>query len=124
VDADRDAYTSGLLAAAVLSLCRQRGSSGRQAPHLYRDHDGATQGAVFDRTASALIGAGYRVGEVNAIAITTAKRTFKHVWDLQLSANVLSAGDSLRIVLTGTYWVPGMGVSNEAVVGGRSGVAG
>jgi len=28
------------------------------------------------------VGAGYTIGEANLIAITTAKRTFKNVWDL------------------------------------------
>jgi hypothetical protein len=79
---------------------------------------------VFDRAASALVGAGYTIAEANQVAITTVKRTFKNVWDLQLSVNVLSARDSSRVVVTGLYWVPMMGVNNEVVEGGHGGVKG
>jgi hypothetical protein len=117
-------YASGILIAAALSLAANAAAQADKHPSSIVIMTALPKEVVFDRAASALIGAGYAIGGANAIAITTAKRTFKHAWDLQLSVNVLSAGDSLRIVLTGTYWVPGMGVNNEGVVGGRSGVAG
>ena len=79
---------------------------------------------VFERAGAALVGAGYTIGEVNSIAILTTKRTFKNVWDLQLSVNALAAGDSTRVVVTGTYWVPMMGLNGEGVEGGHSGVKG
>jgi hypothetical protein len=82
---------------------------------------------VFDRAASALIGAGYTVEEANPIALTTARRTFKNVWDLQLRLNVLTADDSSRVIVSGTYWVTCCGMlklDNQPVEGGHGGVKG
>jgi hypothetical protein len=57
---------------------------------------------AYEQATAALIGAGYVVEDANPVAITTAKRTFKNVWDLQLRANVLSAaGDSSRLIVSG-----------------------
>jgi hypothetical protein len=79
---------------------------------------------AYERATAALIGAGYVIEDANPVAITTAKRTFKNVWELQLRANVVSAGDSSRLVMSGAYWVPTIGVSNQAVESGHSGVMG
>jgi hypothetical protein len=82
---------------------------------------------AYERATAALIGAGYVVEDATPVVITTARRTFKNVWDLQIRVNVLGAADSSRLIMSGAYWVTCCGMlklDNQPVESGRSGVMG
>ena len=86
-----------------------------------------TKDEAYQRATAALIEAGYAIEDANQVAITTSRRTFKNVWDLQVRVNVLGIGDSTRLLVTGTYWVTCCGMlkqDNRQVESDRSGVAG
>ena len=83
--------------------------------------------AAYERATAGLIDAGYAIADANAVGMTTSRRTFKNVWDLQLRVNVLAGRDSTRVIVTGTYWITCwvyLEVENKVVEGGRGGVAG
>jgi hypothetical protein len=79
---------------------------------------------ALEQAASGLVSAGYVVENANAISITTAPRTFKNVWDLTIRVNVVTAGDSSNVVVSGTYSVPTMHLHDQTVEGGHGGVKG
>jgi hypothetical protein len=79
---------------------------------------------ALEQAASGLVAAGYVVENSNPFALTTSKRTFKNVWDLTIRVNGVGAGDSSKIVVSGSYAVPTLHIENQAVEGGHGGVQG
>ena len=81
-----------------------------------------TKAETADRVSAGLVESGYALDRVDGTTIIPAVRMVRNVSEVHLRVNLLTSGDSTRVVTSATYDIPTLGLKNEPAEANRSGM--
>ena len=75
-----------------------------------------------EKASAGLVEAGYALDRVDSTTIIPAVRNVKNVVEVHLRLNLLTSGDSTKVVVSATYDIPNFQAKNQPAEANRSGM--